>query len=134
MTRQSEINRNQSRQRVLRVAALITEGYDYTQACDKLGYRKDALSRAKKKFIRLGDEQIENAFKLTPTSMGFFLKVARGEDVGPCSRGKIDSSRQSVRKLGLVKSVGAGGNRKWVITDAGREFYEGLESIRVEAK
>lgn len=60
--RQSEINRNQSRQRVLRVAALITEGYDYTQACDKLGYRKDTTSRAKQKFIRLGDPEVCNAF------------------------------------------------------------------------
>ncbi len=62
--KQHEINRNQSRQRVLRVAALITEGYDYTQACDKLGYRKDTTSRAKQKFIRLGDRLVCEAFRV----------------------------------------------------------------------
>lgn len=62
--RQSEINRNQSRQRLLRVAALITEGYDYAAACDKLGYRKDTTSRAKQRFIRLGDKLVCEAFRV----------------------------------------------------------------------
>lgn len=62
--KQHEINRNQSRLRILRVAALLTEGYDYTDACDKLGYRKDTTSRAKQKFIRQGDRLVCEAFKV----------------------------------------------------------------------
>lgn len=62
--KQHEINRNQSRLRILRVAALLTEGYDYTAACDKLGYRKDTTSRAKQKFIRQGDRLVCEAFKV----------------------------------------------------------------------
>lgn len=128
-SRQSEINRNQSRQRLLRVAALITEGYDYAAACDKLGYRKDATSRAKQNFIRMGDKEITEAFreriKLNDISIDFLCRIARGQDVGPSSRGHVDWSRQRVRRLGFVEAVGP--NREWRLTDAGREFYDNME-------
>lgn len=123
--KQHEINRQKSRQRILNVIDKMKEGHDYSSACAALGYRKDATSRAKQNFIRMGDKYIEDAFReefsLNDTQREFFVKVALGQDVGKSSRGRIDFARQQVRKFGLVKVLR--NPRRWVLTDDGVEYY-----------
>lgn len=125
-----------SRQTVIELIKLMEGGVSHGDACARLGYRKDSLSRAMHKLIRKGDTYIEARFSaalqaqsedrlrhkldLSTIESEFFIKVATGDKLGKRTLAQ-NRARQNVRMLGLVEVVKE--PRRWQLTDKGWEFY-----------